>query len=229
MKLITTTFLCISLLFVSCKNNASKDDHSKKHHTDHNKSNQHMNANSFEELSKGFEDKERENWQKPNLVIEKLGDIKGNKIADIGAGTGYFSFRLAKHGAKVTAIDVDKRFQNFIQEKISKEGTTNIKTKLVGFDNPELAENEFDVILIVNTYHHFNDKIEYMTHCFKGLKPGGVLMNVDFKNKETAHGPPVNHRIAAEKVKKDLLKVGFVEVEINQTTLPEQYIITAKK
>ncbi len=229
MKLITTTALCISLLLGSCNTKTSNNNHSIKHKTDHNKSNQLMNDNSFEELSKSFEDKEREGWQKPSLVIEKLGGIKGKKIGDIGAGTGYFSFRLAKSGANVTAIDVDERFQDFIKQKITKEGTTNLKTKLVGFDNPELAKNEFDVLLIVNTYHHFNDKIEYMTHCFEGLKPGGVLMNVDFKNKKTSHGPPVNHRIAAEEVKKDLLKVGFAEVEIDQTTLPEQYIITAKK
>ena len=54
-------------------------------------------------------------------------------------------------------------------------------------------------------------------------------MNVDFKNESTPHGPPVNHRISATEVKEDLLKVGFTNVEIDQTTLPEQYIIIAKK
>lgn len=229
MKLITTVALCISLLLGACNTNTSNDNHSKKQHENHNKSNKHMNKASFDELAKSFEDKERASWQKPGLVIEKLGDIKGKEIADIGAGTGYFSFRMAELGANVTAIDVDERFQNFIKEKIEKENTINLKTKLVGYDNPELAENEFDALIIVDTYHHFNDKIEYMTHCFNGLKTGGVLMNVDFKNKETAHGPPVDHRISAEEVKKDLLKVGFIDVKIDQTTLPEQYIVTAIK
>ena len=237
MKKIIIFSSLLSLALVSCdssehqneKHKHSEDQHSKHNHTDHNKSNKHMNTNSFEDLAESFEDEERAAWQKPELVIEKLGDIEGKTIGDIGAGTGYFSFRMAELGANVTAIDVDERFQNFIKEKIAKETTINLKTKLVGYDNPELAENEFDALIIVDTYHHFNDKIEYMTHCFNGLKAGGVLMNVDFKNKETAHGPPVDHRISAEEVKKDLLKVGFTNVEIDQTTLSEQYIITAKK
>jgi len=238
MKLITQSIVCIALLLCSCKSktnhnhsedNHSEGKHSNQHHTDHNKSNKHMNANSFEDLSKSFEDDERASWQKPALVIEKLGNIKGKKIGDIGAGTGYFAFRMASLGANVTAIDVDERFQDFIKEKITKENTTNLETKLVGYDNPELSKNEFDVLIIIDTYHHFNDKIEYMTHCFNGLKDNGVLMNVDFKNKETPHGPPVDHRIAAGKVKKDLLEVGFTDVEIDQTTLPEQYIIIARK
>ncbi len=210
---------------------AHKHQHKHKHahHTDHNKSNQHMNKHSFESLSKRFESEERKSWQKPDVVIEKLGDIKGKKIADIGAGTGYFSFRMAALGAQVSAIDVDERFQKFIVEKVAKENTTNLVTKLVGFEDPELGEAVFDTLLIVNTYHHFNDKIAYMTHCLKGLKPGGILMNVDFKKMKTPHGPSEDHRIAAEDVKKDLLQVGFSDVQIDQTSLPEQYIITAKK
>lgn len=188
-----------------------------------------MNKRSFEDLSKGFEDEERKVWQKPELVLEKLGDIKGKKIGDIGAGTGYFSFRMAERGAHVIAIDVDERFQNFIKQKVVTKMTANLATRLVGFDNPELSESEFDALIIVNTYHHFNNKIEYMTHCFKGLKDEGVLMNVDFKKKKTPHGPSLDHRISAEDVKKDLLKVGFKDVQIDQTTLPEQYIIIAKK
>jgi cyclopropane fatty-acyl-phospholipid synthase-like methyltransferase len=188
-----------------------------------------MNENSFEDLAQRFEDEDRAAWQKPELVIEKLGDIKGNKIGDIGAGTGYFSFRMVELGANVTAIDVDERFIDFIKDKIAKESTTNLETRLVGYDNPELSENEFDALIIVDTYHHFNDKIEYMTYCFKGLKVGGTFMNVDFKKKETAHGPSIDHRIAAEEVKKDLLEVGFTDVQIDQSTLTEQYIITARK
>ncbi|MEE9437530.1 MAG: class I SAM-dependent methyltransferase [Saprospiraceae bacterium] len=228
--IIFSTVLCLAL--VSCNSSEHKHrkhNHSGHHHTDHNKSNKHMNANSFKDLAKSFEDEDRASWQKPELVIQKLGDIRGKTIADIGAGTGYFSFRMAKSGAFVTAIDVDKRFQNFINDKKEKENTANLKTKFVGYDNPELEKDEFDVLLIVDTYHHFNDKIEYMTHCFKGLKKGGTLMNVDFKNIETPHGPPVDHRISANDVKNDLLKVGFTSVEIDQNTLTEQYIITAKK
>ena len=121
--------MCMTLVVCSCNSNHDhqKGEHYNHHHTDHNKSNQHMNENSFEDLAQRFEDEDRAAWQKPELVIEKLGDIKGNKIGDIGAGTGYFSFRMVELGANVTAIDVDERFIDFIKDKIAKESTTNLK------------------------------------------------------------------------------------------------------
>ena len=240
-KLIYQSIAIISLVLCACNSDTkrnekehSRHEHKKgepaKHpHKDHNKANHHMNKNSFEDLAKRFESEERTSWQKPAIVIQKLGENKGKKIADIGAGTGYFAFRLANLGAKVSAIDVDKRFIAFMEERIKKDKTSNLITKLVGYDNPELGEKEYDAVLIVDTYHHFNDKHAYLTHCFHGLKEGGILMNVDFKYEETNHGPPLDHRIAAEEVKRDLLKVGFTEVKIDQNTLEEQYIVTAKK
>ena len=225
-------FLCAC---TSSTNQREKDPSNHEHkrdihsHKDHNGANQHMNKNSFEDLAKRFESEDRASWQKPTKVIQKLGDIKGKKVADIGAGTGYFAFRLANAGAEVTAIDVDERFIAFMQKRIEKDKTNNLTTKLVGYDNPELGEKEYDAVLIVDTYHHFGDKVSYLTHCFNGLKEEGILLNVDFKYLKTNHGPPLNHRIAAEEVKKDLLNVGFTDVEIDLNTLKEQYIIKAKK
>lgn len=230
---------CIAFLIIlvsSCNssNKGANKHHSEKYHKthateEHNKSNHHMHKSSFEDLAARFESEERSAWQKPEMVIKKLGEIKGKKIADIGAGTGYFSFRLAEKGALVTAIDVDKRFIEFMDKKKAEKGTKNLQTQLVGYDNPELAKNQFDIVLIVDTYHHFDDKESYLTHCFHGLKEDGTFMNVDFKYKETKHGPPLDHRIAAKQVKKTMLAVGFSEIQIDSTTLTEQYIITGKK
>ena len=239
MRLSFITILSLNLLFGACNSKINKSEQkdmdtsntkeSEHSHTDHNKSNIHMNKSSFEDLTKAFEEKERVNWQKPGLVIKKLGDLSGKTIGDIGSGTGYFSFRLAEQNANVVAIDVDERFQAFIEQKIEENKVSNITTRLVGYNNPDLSDNEFDALIIVNTYHHFNDKIEYMGFCKQGLKTGGTLMIVDFKNKSTAHGPPVDHRISAEEVKSDLQKAGFNQIEIDSTTLSEQYIITVKK
>jgi len=80
-------------------------------------SNLFMNKRSFENLVQNFENEEREEWQKPEEVIALLGDIEGKTIMDIGAGTGYFAFRMSAKGAKVIAADVDDRFINYVEEK----------------------------------------------------------------------------------------------------------------
>jgi len=80
-------------------------------------SNIFMNQRSFEDLVNAFESEDREEWQKPDEVIALLGDIRGKTIMDIGAGTGYYAFRMTAKGAKVIAADVDDRFLNYMAAK----------------------------------------------------------------------------------------------------------------
>lgn len=191
------------------------------------KANNHMHKNSFEELAKKFEDPERENWQKPDLVIEKLGDINGKKIADIGAGTGYFSRRLAKRGASVIAIDVNEGFLNYINA--NSPDSLNIVTRKVQFDGPELDSAEVDAVIVVDTYHHIENRHNYFRDVWRGMKAGGQLMIVDFKKIETPHGPPIDMKIEGFEVMRELQKAGFIKVVIDTKTLDYQYIIVAKK
>jgi 2-polyprenyl-3-methyl-5-hydroxy-6-metoxy-1,4-benzoquinol methylase len=102
-------------------------------HHNHGAANEHMNKTSFEELVKDFEDPERIKTQKPDEAIALLGDIKGKTIMDIGAGTGYFAFRMQKKGAKVIAADVDERFQNFLSKKRDSLGISpsDLETRLI--------------------------------------------------------------------------------------------------
>jgi 2-polyprenyl-3-methyl-5-hydroxy-6-metoxy-1,4-benzoquinol methylase len=239
MKRTLVVIFSLTLFFGTCYSQVTKGEQEEKHAQDMNKhehmsgdtnkSNIHMNKAPFDNLAKAFEDDGREDWQKPDVVIRLLGDLVGKTVGDIGSGTGYFSFRLADQGANVVAIDVDERFQAFIEEKKAENNVSNLTTRLVGYDNPELADDEFDALIIVNTYHHFNNKLEYMGHCKQGLKKDGMLMIVDYKKEATSHGPPVDHRIAAELVKQDLKESGFRKIKVDSNTLSEQYIITAIK
>ena len=191
------------------------------------KVNDQMHKSSFEELVKQFEDPERVQWQKPDLVLEKLGDIKGKKIADIGAGTGYFSKRLAQKGASVLALDVDEQFLNYIDA--NSQDSLDIVTRKVDFDSPKLDSAEVDAIIIVDTYHHIENRYEYFRDVWRGMKAGGELLIVDFKKKDTPHGPPTEMRIEGLEVMRELQKAGFVKVVIDVKTLDYQYIILAKK
>lgn len=219
--------LIICLFAISCNTTEEHEKHSHhnhSHHTDDNKSNKHMHQSSFDDLVNRFEDSTRAEWQKPDEVIALLGDLKGKSIMDIGAGTGYFSTRLANQGATVIAADVDDRFIDFINNK----KLENVTTRKVPYDSPKLAEKEVDAVIIVNTYHHIESRVEYFKQVKSGLKTDGQLMIVDFKKEETPHGPPVDHKLSETEVMKELKDAGFTDFDLNSKLLPYQYVIIAK-
>ncbi len=194
------------------------------------KSNTHMHKSNFKELVNRFEDTKRDVWQKPNLILEKLGDLQGKKVADIGAGTGYLSFKLREKGAEVIAKDIDVRFIKYIDSvSASLPDSLQISTAIIPPDNPELEDLSFDMVTLLNTYHHIENRISYFFKVWKGLKDGGKLVIIDFKKKESSYGPPIEMRLNEMEVSKELKKAGFAKVIIDMTTLEEQYIITAKK
>ncbi|MCB0738408.1 MAG: class I SAM-dependent methyltransferase, partial [Bacteroidetes bacterium] len=146
---------------------------------DANHANEHMHQSSFEELVERFEDPERATWQKPELVINLMNINTGQTIADIGAGTGYFSFPIAKRGAEVVAIDVDEKFLQYITQK--KDSLHKVEIRLSEYDDPLLALHEVDKALMVNVAHHIEKRAKYFNKVRKGLKVGGSFYIVDFK------------------------------------------------
>lgn len=209
--------LTISILLWSCSDKEHKSQHA----------NKHMHQSTLQELVERFEGPERAKWQKPELVIEKLGDINGKTIADIGAGTGYFSRRLAQKGANVLALDVDSLFLDYIDKNSA--DSLSIETRRVPFDSPLLDSAEVDAVVIIDTYHHIENRHAYFRDVWRGMKAGGQLMVVDFKKEKTPEGPPVEMRIQGFKVMRELQDAGFIKVVIDVQTLENQYIITAKK
>jgi len=194
-----------------------------------NLSNIFMNKSSFEELVERFEGEERLEWQKPEEVINLLGPINGKKIMDIGAGTGYFAFRMAKRGANVIAADVDDRFLEYIENKKEETNSRNVKIRKVEYEDPLLAKNEVDHVIIVNTYHHIDNRAAYFTKVANGLKKDGSLMVVDFKKKKTPFGPPKRYKVSAQQVTKELSEAGFTSFDVNSELLENQYVIIAYK
>ena len=224
-------FFCL-LFVLGCQSNvkdsSSKEDHVKEQGHHHGHANNHGNR-SIESYIASLESPERNEWQKPDSVIAFMGDLQGKTVMDIGSGTGYFSFRLAEAGAKVICADVDERFLNFITEHKEKKGFTDtqLETRKVPFDSSKLEESEVDHVIIVNTYHHIENRIDYFAEVKRGLKPGGQLFVVDFRKEEVPVGPPVERKIKKEKVIDELREAGFTTIEVNNSLLPYQYIVTA--
>ena len=195
-----------------------------------NRANRFMHRSDFQELAARFEDPARARWQKPTEVIASLGSLDGKTVADIGAGTGYFAFRIGKKAARVIAIDIDQRFLDYIEQKKQREKIgANIETRLASPDSPRLKPGEADVVLIVDTFHHIENRIDYLRNLKKDLRKGGVLVIIDF-NKEAPPppGPPVELRLAQEQVESELRSAGFAVVSMNRDMLPYQYVIKAQ-
>jgi 2-polyprenyl-3-methyl-5-hydroxy-6-metoxy-1,4-benzoquinol methylase len=187
----------------------------------------------FEEIVTTYEDPDRKDWQNPSLVIEKLGELKNKTVADIGAGTGYFSFRLAQEGARVIAIDIDPQFLTYIEERqeevLSSSDTPLVTTRLSRTDDPLLSPGEADVVLLVNTYTYIEDRISYLQKVKKGMSEEGKLAIVDYKDETNPVSPDTQSLLAPEIVQAELEQAGFTDVVIDESSLQYQYIIIAKK
>jgi len=194
-----------------------------------NAANQHMHQTDFDSLVARFEEPSRAEWQKPDQVIAALGSLDGKTVADIGTGSGYFAFPIAKKAAKVIAIDIDQRFLDYIEHKKQTQKTgANIEVRLTATDSAGLKPLEADIVLIVDTYHHIENRVEYFKKLKSALRKGGTLVIVDFKKEETPVGPKVEMRIAEDQVQSELKSAGYTIVSADRDMLPYQFIIKAQ-
>jgi cyclopropane fatty-acyl-phospholipid synthase-like methyltransferase len=205
----------------------STETHSQKQHTGD--ANKHMHQSSTAELIKRFESKERDAYQKPEEVLNYLGDLSDKTIIDIGAGSGYFSVKLAQKAKKVISADVDQEFLSYIENRIDKNAIKNIELRKIPYDHAALKAKEVDMIFIVNTYHHIENRKNYFEVARKGLKDNGELVIIDFFKTESPVGPPLEMKIAYNDVIAELRKVGYTNFGVEKDLLPYQYIIKAKK
>lgn len=221
------TILSSLIILLGCQSNneehhqESKEEHEHKHgHANH-----HMNKTSFEDLVKNFEFAERNEWQKPDEVIRFLGDLKNKTIIDIGAGTGYFEFKINEPSAKIIAADVDERFIKYIDERIVSEKKTNISSRKAEYEKPPVTEQEADIVFMVDVYHHIENRKDYFSMVKKGLKPNGEMVIVDFKKGNFEHGPPNDMKIEPQAVINEMKLAGFKLVNQDTTTLKYQYLL----
>ena len=131
-----------------------------------------------------MDDAKRDTWLMPERVVRSLGiENKGGVIADIGAGSGYFSRRLAGEvpGGTVYAVDVDDEFRGYIEHNRESWGTPNIEPHLAFYDDPALPEHGIDLVFVSNTYPYLRSRVSYFKKVRSALKPGGRLAVINFK------------------------------------------------
>jgi len=200
--------------------NAQQQQQAKPAHPDHM---EHSFADA-ERYAKTFDDPSRDAWQMPDRVIASLGLKQGESVADIGAGTGYFTVRLAKlpTAPKVYAVDIETSMLEHIQHRATMDGLKNVTTVLAGADRTNLPE-AVDVVLIVDTYHHIPNRVAYFTALKKQLKPRARLAIVDFK-KGAPDGPPDEFRFTPDQITAQLGQAGFA-LQAQHDFLPRQMFL----
>jgi SAM-dependent methyltransferase len=177
-----------------------------------------------EHWAKVFDDPARDDWQKPHEVIQALKLAPDAVVADIGAGTGYFAVRLAHMTpqGRVYAVDTEPDMVKYLGERAQKSGLTNLVPVQGAPADPKLP-GKVDLVLLVDVYHHIEQRAAYFRKLAGALKPGGVVAIIDF-TKESPVGPPPGSRIAASAVKAEMTAAGYA-LATEHGFLPNQYFL----
>ena len=132
-------------------------------------------------LYEGFN---RDDWQQPDRVIAALEIEPGDRVADLGAGGGYFTFRLADAvgpKGRVYAVDVDAGMTDYLAKRASEEGYANVEVILAEYDDPGLLEASVDLLFTSNTYHHLENRSDYFRRVRRSLRAGGRVAIIEYK------------------------------------------------
>lgn len=199
------------------------------HHTGH-AHDHHGNPHDFAHYLGVLEDPARDAWQKPDEVVRALGVAPGQTVCDIGAGPGYFSLRLAAAvgpRGRVLAVDVEPRMLEALRERMGKLGARNLTPVLALPDDPLVPEAACDLVLVVDTFHHFPDGVAYLRLLARALKPGGRIANIDFHKRELPVGPGLDNKIARQDFLAMAAAAGL-EPAGEPELLPYQYFVFLK-
>lgn len=187
----------------------------------------HTHQHSFkdaEKWAKVFDDPERDAWQKPHEVIQALALKPDAIVADIGAGTGYFTVRLAHMTPKgrVYGVDTEPAMVKHLAGRAKQAGLKNVFAVAAMPGDPRLPEKA-DLILFVDVYHHVEDRERYFRQLQNSLKSGGRVAVIDF-HMDSPVGPPPRARIEPERVKDEMKRAGYVLAQ-EHDFLPHQYFL----
>jgi predicted methyltransferase len=177
-----------------------------------------------ERWARVFDDPKRDAWQKPHEVIQALALKPDAVVADIGAGTGYFAVRLATMvpNGRVYAVDVEPDMVEHLARRAKGEKLDNLIPINGTPEDARLPENA-DVIVLVDVYHHIDQRDRYFSRLRASLKPGGRLAIIDFRIDSPA-GPPKSARIAPDRVVAELKAAGYSLTQ-QHDFLPRQYFL----
>lgn len=172
----------------------------------------------------------REATEQPQQVVDALSLKSTDVVADIGAGTGYFSFRISPVLAegKVLAVDVQPEMLDIIEFLKKENNITNVEPILGTISNPNLPDKQVDLALMVDAYHEFEYPREMMEGIVRSLKPGGRVVLVEYRRENPLIPIKALHKMTQRQVRKEMAAVGLQWVE-TQEFLPQQHLMIFEK
>lgn len=174
-----------------------------------------------------LEGPDRDAWQKPDQVMDALLIADGSVVADLGAGGGWFTIRLARRvgpNGLVYAEDIQRQMIEAIDRRVQREGLRNVRTILGTEDDPRLPSGSLDAVLIVDAYHEIGKPLGLLRNVLPALKPKGLLAIVEFKPGNGGPGPPAAERVDRATVVRDAASTGFRLLKTEEF-LPYQYLL----
>ena len=177
-----------------------------------------------------LEREQREREERTDLLVRSLGLEPHHVVADIGAGTGYFTFRMSPlvPDGKVLAVDIQAEMLEVIEERQTNLGVTNVEGILGTEKSPNLPEASVDLVLMVDAYHEFNWPYEMMLNIVQSLRPGGRVVLVEYRGEDPTVPIKELHKMTVAQCRREMKAVGL-KLQEKIDVLPQQHILIFEK
>lgn len=174
---------------------------------------------------------EREEQERPEVVLRALDLQKGDVVADLGAGSGYFTFRMAERvgkNGKVLAVDIQEEMLKTLRQRASANGVSNVEEVKADETDPHLPAGSIDLVLMVDVYHELSYPFEVMTKLREALKPTGRVAFVEYRKEDPSVPIKEVHKMSIEQLVKEMKVVGLERAHTDES-LPSQHIVIFRK
>jgi ubiquinone/menaquinone biosynthesis C-methylase UbiE len=191
----------------------------------------HHRFEDAEKWAKEFDNPERDAWQKPEEILDALHLQRTSLVADIGAGTGYYTRKMAQlvgTNGLVYAVDIQQEMLDLLTNKLAELSIHNVKPVLGTISDPKLPPASLDMALLVDVYHEFDHPYEMTEAICRALKPGGRLIFVEFRAEDPAVPIKRLHKMSRDQIRKEM-SVQPLEWTEPIETLPWQHIFIFRK
>jgi|SRR5687767_484472 len=174
---------------------------------------------------------EREDEEQPDVALDAIGIAKGSTVADVGAGAGYFTWRLAERvgpSGKVYGNDIEPKMLELLRSNMRDRKITNVEPVLGAIDDPKLPRQALDLVLLVDVYHEFSEPQKMLQRIRESLKPDGRLVLLEYRAEDPNVPIRPEHKMTVEQVKAELTPEGFMLDRVIEK-LPRQHILIFRK
>jgi len=174
---------------------------------------------------------ERIQEEEPDVALDALKLVVGSTVADVGAGSGYMTVRMAKRvgpTGKVYANDIQPQMLSMLRQRLDKEKIANVELVLGGYDDPKLPANTVDLILMVDVYHEFSEPQKMLRRMRDSLKTGARLVLLEYRKEDPSIPIRPDHKMSVAEAKMEVEAEGFTLSSVDER-LPRQHILVFTK